>query len=590
MYHQIITLMRKNVLFILLMFAAMSYATAQTVVFSDNFDSYTAGSHLAQSNPAWTTWNNLPGSAEDGVISSAQAYSTPNSLFISGDVDQVYPFGNYTTGHYTVAFKMYIPSSGNGAYFNIQHVLLQQWAFNCYFYNNGNGYLELGGSNINFTFPSDEWFPVVMDVDLDQDLASLHINNVEVNSWPFHYTNSGTNGSNQLAGIDLWAGAPNSAVGTYYIDDFVVTEVTAAQIGEFSVTTESITLTMEPNTTATETVAMDNPGNGSTDFRIVTTYSIPNPNTTSTEEVELQHYLDNPVTFVGWPNNETNLDMAVRMPAESIQQHIGKTLNEIHIYMSQAVPTAKLRVYGMNSSILNPGPGDVVYEQNFTPDTGWNSIMLDTPYLIDGSDLWFGISFTQPQGAYMLPLDGNPANDNSCWYKAGSLWYNRFRNTDYDFNICIGGIIDGTPITPWLTVNPGNGSINAGSSVNATVTANSNGMVMNETHTATLHFFSSDLNNDEVVVPVTLNIGEVSINELNQIEVKIYPNPATDFVQVSSNVIERVEIHNMLGQKVFDRSYRDSHAVIPTNGMAPGSYIVTVTTNGTQITKQVIVK
>ena len=92
--------MKKGLLFFLLMFAATSFMFAQTVVFSDNFDSYTAGSHLAQSNSAWTTWSSAPGSSEDGVISSAQAASAPNSLYISGSNDQLYPFGNYTTGHY----------------------------------------------------------------------------------------------------------------------------------------------------------------------------------------------------------------------------------------------------------------------------------------------------------------------------------------------------------------------------------------------------------------------------------------------------------------------------------------------------------
>ena len=65
--------MKKSLLVLLFLFAATSVMFAQTVVFSDNFDSYTAGSHLAQSNSAWTTWSNGPGTAEDGVISSTQA-------------------------------------------------------------------------------------------------------------------------------------------------------------------------------------------------------------------------------------------------------------------------------------------------------------------------------------------------------------------------------------------------------------------------------------------------------------------------------------------------------------------------------------
>ena len=122
------------------------------------------------------------------------------------------------------------------------------------------------------------------------------------------------------------------------------------------------------------------------------------------------------------------------------------------------------------------------------------------------------------------------------------------------------------------------------------VTVNSNGMAVNDHYTVNLHCFSSDIANSEVILPVTVTVTDVSVNEHNQIEVKIYPNPATDYVQVSSEVIDRVEIHNMLGQKVFDGFYGDSHVVVSTDGMAPGTYVVTVTSNGTQITKQVVVK
>jgi hypothetical protein len=134
------------------------------------------------------------------------------------------------------------------------------------------------------------------------------------------------------------------------------------------------------------------------------------------------------------------------------------------------------------------------------------------------------------------------------------------------------------------------GTIAPGGTVTDNVIVNTTGMNLGETHTAKLHCYSNDLDNTEVVVPVTLNITSVSVNEHNQIEVNVYPNPAVDYLQVNSEIIERVEIHNMMGQKVFDGFYGDSHVVISTDGMAPGTYVVTVTSNGTQITKQVVIK
>ena len=95
--------MKKSLFLTALFVAALSWTMAQTVVFSDNFDSYTAGSRLAQtSTAAWTTWSNAPGSAEDAAISSTQAASAPNSLYITGSNDIIYPFANQTSGHYKI--------------------------------------------------------------------------------------------------------------------------------------------------------------------------------------------------------------------------------------------------------------------------------------------------------------------------------------------------------------------------------------------------------------------------------------------------------------------------------------------------------
>ena len=123
-----------------------------------------------------------------------------------------------------------------------------------------------------------------------------------------------------------------------------------------------------------------------------------------------------------------------------------------------------------------------------------------------------------------------------------------------------------------------------------TITVNSNGMNVGDTKTAKIHCYSSDLENSEVIVPVSLTVTDVSVNEHNQIEVSVYPNPATDYVQIFSEQIERVEVYNMLGQRVFDQFYGDSHVLIPTSGMTPGTYAVKVTTTEGTITKQVVVK
>lgn len=154
---------------------------------------------------------------------------------------------------------------GSGAYFNIQHYYAPgtQWALECYFYNNGSGYLSVGGVEHSFSYPANTWFHVENDIDLDLDSAKLIINDVVVAVWPFSYQQSSTTGGiNQLGSINFYAGAPNNGTGTYYVDNFSVTELTAAAAPNIVVTPdEDIVLTdLDFTTTTNYSFSINNTG------------------------------------------------------------------------------------------------------------------------------------------------------------------------------------------------------------------------------------------------------------------------------------------------------------------------------------------
>lgn len=218
--------MKKLLLFSGILVAVLALQ-AQTIVFQENFDSYTVGDKIAVVNTNFTTWSAAPGGSEDGTISSEFAASPSNSLKIVAGNDCVFPIANFTTGEYVIEFDYYVPSSGTGAYFNVLHNFAgssSEWALECYFYNNGTGYLMVGGSTadqISFTYPSNQFFHVYIKVDLTEDEAKLEINNNQVHTWPFHYTPTETTGLTQLGGVNFYSAAPpNLGTGTYYIDNF----------------------------------------------------------------------------------------------------------------------------------------------------------------------------------------------------------------------------------------------------------------------------------------------------------------------------------------------------------------------------------
>lgn len=207
-------------------------STAQTIVFSDNFDSYAAETLLLlQNSTDWTNWSQTPGANDDAMVSADIAFSAPNSLKITGTNDILHRFDDLTAGHYLVSFKWYIVASGNGAYFNMLHLFngtSSKWAFECYADPNGNAILVVEGIENSFTFIPNNWLDIQLDVNLDVDSISMFMNESLIKKWQFS-CDAGTTTpyQNKLAALNFYAGCfdnwqGGTKFGTYYVDDVVV--------------------------------------------------------------------------------------------------------------------------------------------------------------------------------------------------------------------------------------------------------------------------------------------------------------------------------------------------------------------------------
>ena len=202
-------------------------AVSQTVLFEDQFETYTAGDKLAdQAGTPWTTWSNAPGGAEDPVISDNQSSSPSNSANILSGNDCVLLLGDSTSGRYKVSFTMYIPT-GKVAYYNLLQNFAgsnSDWGTQSFFETGGTGSTDAGGEGAgSFTFPHDEWFMIENYVDLDNDLADVFIGGTHVVSWTWTDGSfGGTAGPKQLAALNLYAwgdgGTPD-----FFVDDLVFT-------------------------------------------------------------------------------------------------------------------------------------------------------------------------------------------------------------------------------------------------------------------------------------------------------------------------------------------------------------------------------
>jgi hypothetical protein len=188
-------------------------------IICDKLDTYSTAQRLGPQSPHWTTWSGTEGTTEDGIVSTEQAFSAPNSLKIlstvaaGGPQDVLLNCGNRTSGRYELKWKSFVPT-GKQAYYNMQAavpLVIANGDFNMqvYFDAAGAGRLfnEANTQIGTFTYPNGTWFEVKHIFDVDNNLITLYINDVFVKKFPC---------TKNMGGIDFYGA---NASNLFYTDD-----------------------------------------------------------------------------------------------------------------------------------------------------------------------------------------------------------------------------------------------------------------------------------------------------------------------------------------------------------------------------------
>ena len=85
---------------------AAAPATVEAQFFTENFDSYVAGSTIAGQG-GWETWDNNPGA--NTTVSNTQSFSSPNSLLVAGPADIVHQFAGVNSGIWYIRTRTFTP-------------------------------------------------------------------------------------------------------------------------------------------------------------------------------------------------------------------------------------------------------------------------------------------------------------------------------------------------------------------------------------------------------------------------------------------------------------------------------------------------
>jgi hypothetical protein len=218
----------KHIYLPLLFCFSLPSLNAQTVVFTDDFDAYTAGQGIAAQSSVWESYTSANGGADDAVASTEHFYSGTNAMKIVNQKDMVYPFNDVSTGAYIIEFNLFLHDEG---YFNLQHTMGQNWAVDIYMTStNQIKYLDEDGivnSQVIGTYVNDQWMHFQFTVDIDLDTILTYKDGVLLHSSNFSNSLDGAP-SNHLDIVNFYGLAGFNGVlnSHYFIDDFKVTAIT----------------------------------------------------------------------------------------------------------------------------------------------------------------------------------------------------------------------------------------------------------------------------------------------------------------------------------------------------------------------------
>ncbi len=526
-------------------FDDLEYKPIPTSLYIDHFDDYTVGEYIAVVNPTWwTTWSNLPGSAEDGQIVDDYASSPANSVVIDmvpGAADLILKLGDRVSGSYALNWEMYVEPDYAG-YYNVQHFEAPgiEWAYEVYFLEDGTGELYAGSTTpFTFSYPKGTWFMVENNINIDADWVTLTIDGVVVHAWPFHYEADGTAGTNQLGGVDFFAGAATGETPKYYFDNVEFLQLTGELDPVITLDPPSITATAEQGAVATTTLNVTNDGAADLSFQISVIYPMPGQKAASAtvesnagfvrslgynsqvsadpnarpasynppaSDDFVLHYDGDNSSAIGWNSAPISPTVAAMFPTNLTLPHAGLMLESVDLYINDPGTDFILKIWDMGTSYQ---PGTLLVSQPFSGmSLSWNSVTLSTPVYITGADIWVGYQFTQPGLETFIPgTDAGPANPNGDFVSTGVGWSHLSSNPDLNYNWNIRANLIGTPIEQWLSVAPATGTVTPGNSQALTVTCDASGMDVG-TYSAILRVLSNDPDMPQVDVPVTFEVTE----------------------------------------------------------------------------------
>ncbi len=492
------------------------------ILIYEPFEEYTvdnmiAAEAIAAGHEWWTTWNNNPGSTEDGTV----AYYGGNQCgHISGTNDNVFLLGDRKNGKYDLEFDILVPA-GQSGYFNVLHNFNSEgstWALQAYFhathdgdntyFNPGHGTVHAGSNNTcDLPCVYDEWMHLRVHVDTDNDLAYLYFNGQLMCQWQWSLDSFGNSGVGRtLAAMDFFAPLSNSE---FYIDNLSFKKIGGDSAPVFSVTPNAVSEPLGENDMTTVDITLSNNGNsigewvGWLDF---------GQGGDGTQNAELTYHNGDASTSIGSNTAEYTREMAVRLPETFYAgTAMGMKITSVDYYIFPTYKSADdhytFRIYGQGA---NNQPGELLAEQTvMSSEYGtWITATFDEEVYLTGQTIWATVELLQNANEYPMSMDGGNYGKESDgnWLRTnGGKYSHCYSEGNYGgawlITVhCEGELIPAT----WASIDKSVGSVLGGQSDVIVLSLNTVGLEQG-TYNANLIINTNDENMAHVEIPVTLH-------------------------------------------------------------------------------------
>ena len=579
-----------SLLMLVAMFLFTGNLKAQDVeiLIEDNFEAYTVGNKIATEaiaagNEWWTTWGQVPGGSEDGVVADFDGSKCGHLTFGN---DQVLLLGGTSSGVYDLEFDILIPQGKNG-YFNILHEFngtASTWALESHLHMSsataqspGSGAIQAGGENATITCVYNEWMHFRLHVDTDADLAQYYYTlpgeeEEMVLEWQWSLDSQGNAASRKLDAMDFFPPL-DAATSEYYLDNFTCTRIGGETAAEMTFTPNEISEEIEEDDMTSVTISIENNGTSIGEYSAWVDYGVGEGGSNAENISYATDYVSNPSGLTWQSDVPVNFEVASLFPATAYGNSVMGTYITKAAYMfcdwvdQAGNPSPGLepgtdvifRIYGTGT---NGKPGEILAEKTIsasdiaTSETElvYTIVEFDEPVALTGYDVYVAVEMTAATNGTVMTLDGAQAvvgfGDLYRQNKGAFLSITENAGGSNYGNWCLYMVCEGSPVVGgYATLDKTSGSLPIGGSDEITVNLSSIG-VAEGTYEAAVKFVTNDPAQPTVEIPLTLKVNGVNVEEVLSEAYNIFPNPTSGLVTIEAENINYIAIYNSVGQLV----------------------------------------